>query len=513
MSNVLDEIVAETESASDAATTRFDWRRALLLAIDVGTSGVRAALFDEQAHEISGTAVRTDYQNNSYATFDADVLLETVELTLDKFFANFQHPLARIGLIAVSCFWHSMLGTGEEGKPTTPVLGWADPSAGKAVELLRAQFDETKVHARTGCRFHASYWPAKLKRLQDEEPEIFKRTRHWWSFSDYLALKFFGLTLANLSMVSGTGLFDQRLELWDEELQLTVAPSLSTLPETQTLNRPSFTIPSLKREYQARWPMLAEAQMFPAFADGAANSIGSGCHSNDKVALMIGTSGAMRVCFKGEPPQDLPFGLWCYRANNERVLIGGALSDGGNLIQWLRGCLFPDEATGNLESELEKLDPDSHGLTVMPFWFGERSTNWNPKAYGTIIGLSAQTQPIEILRAAMEGIAYRFAATWKLLAEFAPNATLVASGNALRASPCWMQMLADVLGRPVALSGTPEASTRGAALLALEATGKIRSIEDFSGTTDAVFEPNMQHHWVYQAALERQEKIYKQLFS
>ena len=196
--------------------------------------------------------------------------------------------------------------------------------------------------------------------------------------------------------------------------------------------------------------------MFPAVGDGAANSIGSGCHSTAKVALMIGTSGAMRVCFAGEPPERLPPELWCYRASRDRILIGGALSDGGGLYNLVKESLLPTEDFATIESELELLSPDAHGLTVLPFWAGERSTGWNPQARGGILGLTLKTRRIEILRAAMEGIAYRFALIRNALEPFASGAAIIASGNALRLSPTWTQIIADVLGTAALLQAPPD---------------------------------------------------------
>ena len=206
---------------------------------------------------------------------------------------------------------------------------------------------------------------------------------------------------------------------------------------------------------------------------------------------MIGTSGAMRVLFEGPPPARIPLELWCYRADRKRVVVGGALSDGGSLYRWIRESLLSGEDSESIEDELDRLDADAHGLTVLPFWSGERSTGWNPDARGAISGLTLQTRPIEILRAAMEAVAYRFALIARALEPLAADASIVVSGHALRSSPAWVQILADVLGRRLNVSERAEASTRGAALLALEAAGKIRSIEDFSVPVEAVFEPDM----------------------
>ena len=516
MSNLLDEVVDGLEPWSGMLPVLAGSRRPVMLALDIGSSGARAALFDEQGGEIEGASVRANYGRATmdFATFDAETLLDQVAKTIDRLFARFPESAIHIELISISCFWHSLMGVDNAGNATTPVLGWADSRAVDAVYQLRSEFDEAKIHVRTGCRFHTSYWPAKLLRLQTEEPERFRATSQLLSFADYVALQFFGETAISVSMASGTGLFNQHTCEWDQELITALGLSVASLPEIAS---PQRTFNRLADAYVARWPQLSEARLFPAVGDGAANSIGSGCYSTQKLALMIGTSGAMRVCFAGSPPDRLPPELWCYRASKDRILIGGALSDGGGLFNWFKESLLPAESFATIESELELLSPDAHGLTVLPFWAGERSTGWNPAARGVISGLRRHTLPIEILRAAMEAIAYRFALIAGTLEPFAPAATVVASGNALRSSPTWVQILADVLGRRVHVSDRAEASMRGAALLALEATGKIPGIEEASVTLsipmEAVFEPNMKHHALYQEGLDRQQRIYEELFT
>jgi len=100
----------------------------------------------------------------------------------------------------------------------------------------------------------------------------------------------------------------------------------------------------------------------------------------------------------------------------------------------------------------------------------------------------------------------------RALDEIAPNATIVASGNALRSSPVWLQIIADVLGRPLLFGSTAEASIRGAALLALEAVGKIGTIEEDSLEIEQVFEPDLTRHARYQQGLARQEELYQRLY-
>ena len=116
------------------------------------------------------------------------------------------------------------------------------------------------------------------------------------------------------------------------------------------------------------------------------------------------------------------------------------------------------------------------------------------------------------MRAALEAIAYRFALIARDLEPLAPHAQFVAAGNALRSSPVWIQIIADVLGRPIALGNAAEASIRGAALLALEAVGKIATIEDVSVSSAQLFQPEMMRHARYREGLARQEELYERLF-
>lgn len=511
MSTVLDEVLEGVEPLPELLSVMAGSKTPAVLALDVGTSGVRASLFDHRGNEIEDANVRLQTRNSAFDNFaftDADTTVSLVAETIDTLLERPHLATIRIEAIAVSCFWHSLVGINAEGNAITPVFTWADTRGAAAVKELRRRFDERAVHLRTGCRFHASYWPAKLHLIREYQPETYDSVRCWLSFGDYLVLRLFAETATSVSMASATGLFNQHSKRWDDELLRDLNISCETLPEISRTDRVFY---GLTGEYVERWPQLMNARCFPAIGDGAANNIGSGCTNRDNVALMIGTSGAMRVLYEGEPPEKLPSSLWCYRADERRVVIGGALSDGGGLYRWIRESMLAEQDSETIETQVAGLEPDAHGLTVLPFWSGERSTGWSTEARGAVIGLTLQTQPIEILRAAMEGIAYRFSSIAKALEPFAAGASIIASGTALRSSPTWTQMIADVLGQPILLSHSIEASARGAALLALEAMGRIDSIEAFPTTIETRFEPNLSRHAHYQAGLERQTRFYERL--
>lgn len=510
MSSVLDEVVDIFEPSPELVSVMAEVSSALLLGLDIGTSGVRATLFDERCREITGASVHTARNlTTDFAEMDAASLFELVVQTIDDLFATPFATGTHIKLISVSCFWHSLMGVDSDNRATTPVFGWADTRSANAVYELRATLDEKELHRRTGCRFHSSYWPAKLLWLRAEQASVFDNTRRWMGFGEYVVLRLFGDTAASVSMASATGLFNQANCDWDHELIRTLKLSAEKLPALAT---PDRVFIGLEDEYAQRWPELIDARLYPPIGDGAANNIGAGCHNRDTVALMIGTSSALRVLYEGNPPDQIPSELWSYRADHNRVVVGGALSDGGGLYRWLTGSLILAEDHELLQDALGEMAADAHGLTILPFWSGERSTGWSPDAHGGIFGLTTKTKPIEVLRAAMEAIAYRLALIAIALKPISPDPRFVAAGNALRSSATWVQIICDVLGKPVTLTETAEASTRGAALLALEAAGKIQSIEE-SIPVGVTFEPDMTRHARYQQGLERQQDLYERLMT
>ena len=221
MSNVLDEVVEGIEPLPDFLSVMAPTKTSTLLSLDIGTSGIRAALFDERGEKLPGTAVRINLTSSSLlhtGTIAAEVLLNEVTRAIDEALLNIYDPSTRIEFVAVSCFWHSLVGVDNAGEATTPIFGWNDLRASSATQQLRREFNEADVHTRTGCRFHPSYWPAKLVRLRSEEREAFDRTHFWLSFSEYLTLQLFGEAPISVSMASGTGLLNQHTCEWEHDL-------------------------------------------------------------------------------------------------------------------------------------------------------------------------------------------------------------------------------------------------------------------------------------------------------
>jgi gluconokinase len=220
----------------------------------------------------------------------------------------------------------------------------------------------------------------------------------------------------------------------------------------------------------------------------------------------------MRVVLPAEVA-SVPAGLWLYWVDRRRALLGGATTEGGNLFAWLSETLrLPSPA--EVELELQEMAPVSHGLTVLPFLAGERAPGWHDDAKASLIGLTINTRPIDILRAALESVAYRFALIYRLIGPHLPQETehqVIASGGGLLSSPAWLQIMADVLGRPILTLAEKEATSRGVALLALESLGTIEDTTNLPPSIGHTYKPNRLHHQQYQAAMGAQLEYYELL--
>ena len=483
----------------------------IVLAVDVGTSSVRVEPYDALGRLIRDQGAQRQYAARTTADGGAemnpDELFDQTAHALDEAHARAGRLSQPIGAVAMTTFWHSVLGVGPRGRPTTPLYLWADSRSRGAMARLRERLDDRAQHARTGCVLHWSYLPAKLLWLSEAEPERFRRTRTWMSFGEYCHQQIFGRTVCSLSMASGTGLFDQNARAWDREVLDALPISSEQLAPLGDLDQP---LDGPAAAYARRWPLLRNVPWYAAVGDGGCSNVGSGCVTRERMALMVGTSGALRVAWRAERA-TIPWGGWCYRVDGHRFVMGGALTNGGNLFAWMRQTLkLP--GIGAAERELAAMEPDAHGLTVLPFLAGERSPGYAAEAQAAILGLDLATRPIDILRAGLEAVALRFALLHDILKVEAPEARqIVATGGGLLRSPAWVQMMADALGRPVVASGEPEASSRGAALLAFEALGAIPAIETVPAATGQVYEPDPVHHIRYREAQQRHRRYYRQL--
>jgi len=485
----------------------------LVLALDIGTTSTRALLFDRYGRAVEGLESRRPNRievdlSGAYET-DPDEIVEKTTQVIDETLQKAGTLADAVSGVCCCTFVSNVLGIDAAGKAITPLVLYGDTRAAAQATDLRARLDEEYFHQLTGTRFHASYLPARFLWWQAEKPDEFARVRRWISIGEYLLLNLFGSSAVSYSVASWTGLLDRVKLEWESELLSHLPIELSQLPE---LVDASFGWQGLRPDFAARWPALARIPWYPAVGDGAAANLGSGCAAPDRVAISMGTSSAARTVIT-TPDLTLPPGLWCYRVDRRRSLLGGAMTEGGSVFAWFQKILNL-EGIPNLEAALAAMPPAESGLTFLPLILGERSPGWVSEARGVIAGLSIATGPLDLLRAGIEGVACRIALVYELLRPALPgDPEIIASGGAIQSSPAWQQTLADALNRPLRLSQVSETSTRGAALLALEALGAVPDAASLPDYSVVAAEPDPARHARYREVMARQKEIYDKLIA
>ena len=434
------------------------------------------------------------------AEVDPEELAQLAIDCFDELHRQIAEAKHRIAAVAGSAFWHSFLGVGENGAPTLPILHLLDTRCADQVERV------PNTHDRTGCMPHSSYWPARLLWLAENRADAMRSTVRFISFHEFLFEKLFGHARASISMVSATGLWNQNAGDYDQESLAALPIRRDQLPDPATFDKSET---ELLPKYKAMWPAFAGAEWFPALGDGACNNLGSGCIDGTRASLMVGTTGAMRLIVEA-PSIEIPKGLWCYRVDHKRFVIGGALSNGGEVFAWAKRTL---QLPKDQEARLEAADPGTHRLTVLPFFSGERTPYWRADLRAAITGLSFSTDPFDMLRASLEAVALGFSEIYRLLtSRWEAPVEVIASGGALLRSPGWTQMMADALGRSITACTEAETSCRGAALWAMERIGVIENLGAVPASTGAVFEPRPEHRATYERLRLEQHALYEKLY-
>jgi gluconokinase len=472
-----------------------------ILVLDLGSSSVRALLFDEQAKPL--TQVTRPHRFTTAppgaSMLDMAELQANVGSCLDEILQ--QPQAADIRAVGMDTFVGNMLGVDAQGRAVTPIYTYGDIRSAEDVAALAKHIDVEAVHQRTGCIHHTAYQPARLHWLRRTEPDRFAKVAQWIDVGTYLYRQWFGDAPCSYSVASWTGMLNREILDWDKEWLKVLKLPKKAFPKLADYEA---SCSGLHPKYAKRWPILSKLPFYLAVGDGAAANVGSGCVDAGKLALSLGTTAALRTVSTEKLP-SVPQGLWSYRITADRHLIGGATTEGGSIFQWIKETFaLPADA----EQQLLKRAPDSHGLTFLPLLAGERSPGWAVDATGAINGLRLSTTPLDVLQSALEGVALRLS----IIAEqLGGDQAVIASGRALEASRAWTQMMANALNRPVKLTNESEITARGTAILALSALDG-RALADFPLRITSTIKPQPAAVKTLRAARERQEMLYRKLY-
>ena len=474
----------------------------LVLALDIGSTATRGGVHDASGRRVHGLQHKVPHAftvaPDGTSVIDPDQVTAEVEQVLDAVTGD-RRLGTRITGVAMDTFAASLIAVDAAGRALTPCLTYADSRSADAVTALRRELDEHAVQQRTGTRLHTSYHAPRLRWLTATQPRVVARAAAWWSLGEYILARLIGHPLAGTSTMAWTGLLDRRTGELDTELLAAAGAGPGHFSPPLDMTRPA------PPAAPARRPALARAAWFPVITDGFASNIGAGATDATTLTAATATSGALRVLIDG-PAEPLPFGLWNYRVDAGRTLLGGAINDVGRAVSWAQSTL-------RLSPELADVltaPPNDATPLVLPYLTGERAPGWVGGARAVLGGVSAATGADTLFRGIVEGVAMTYARVADELHPAAPRVLQVAAaGRVSNDQPEWLQILADVLGRPVTHVTRRRATQRGTALLALDFLAP--DVPRASRATGATYEPRPAHVEHYAQRRARFAEVYDAL--
>ncbi|OLT15575.1 sugar kinase [Serinicoccus sp. CUA-874] len=497
--------------ASNFDIERKDAELPLVLAVDVGSTASRGMIYDAQGRPVGKRAkVAHSFTVAADGTseIDPDQVVQEVRGIIEDLLAALKDE--QVAGVALDTFASSLVVVDADGAALTPCFTYADGRCAAQVVELREELSEENLQQRTGTRVHSSYWPARLRWLQAERPEVMKQAATVLSLGDYVMLHLTGTLATGTSTASWTGLVDRHTAQWYPELVEISGIDADQLPPIHHLDEPVAVAPEHAERIAQEWPALAQAQWYAPITDGLAANVGLGAHDETAIGASCATSGAIRVLVR-EMPETLPPGLWCYRVSHDRSLIGGALNDVGRALAWADVTLAVDDVGPEALSEALRAEPHVTTPLVLPFFTGERSTGWASEARAVMVGVTAASAPAEVYRGVVEGIALSYARIAKQLREVAPQPEKLYAGGGVAADrPELMQIMADAMRTPVTPVKMKRSTLHGTALLALESLAPdVRRARPERGETLA---PDYVRRPYYSERFGRFQLVYEALF-
>ncbi|AFK03030.1 Carbohydrate kinase, FGGY [Emticicia oligotrophica DSM 17448] len=465
----------------------FNYSKLYFTGLDIGTTSTKAVVFDISGRVIAQKSINYQmiHSHPDWSEQNPDEIYNAVKECLD-----YLGKRSLIQYVSFSSAMHSIMAVDETGTPLTNLILWADNRAIQIANELKTSEIGQEIYHRTGTPIHPFSFLCKILWLKEHEPSIFKQTHQFIGIKEYVWFKLFGHYEIDYSLASATGMMNISNLEWDTMALALVGISANKFP---TIVSPTFS------------RTMANKRFFMGAADGPLANLGTGAISPNKMALTIGTSGAVRVC-STTPYTDSQMRTFNYLLTDNQHIIGGATNNGAVILQWLKEQLLQtDESIEKLIENAEKVPMGADRLLFLPYLLGERAPIWNAEARGIFFGLSINHSQAHLTRAVLEGLILNIYSVGKILMEQNPITEICASGGFAKSS-FWLQLVADIFQKKVVVSENVESSAWGAVILALQ--GLELEPKNAIQNTAKVFLPDESKATFYTELHQKFERIY-----
>ncbi|WP_163580138.1 xylulokinase [Gracilibacillus saliphilus] len=477
-----------------------------ILAHDIGTSGVKATLFNSFGDLVD--SFTTNYQTyfmkkNEVEQNPEDWWKAICHATKHLLDTNKITPI-NIEVITFSGQMMGVVPVDKEVNPIRKALIWADMRASQQADHACEEFGEDHLYQLTGNKMTSSYSGAKMAWLKENEPTSYHKSYKLLQAKDYIVAKLTGNFLTDFSDVSGTNLYDICKKDWMKELIHFWGLDIAKLPEVVS----STTIAGyIKEEIADQIGLLSGTPVVIGGADGACAALGAGITQIGDTFNYLGSSswiaGVSDTPILDKQKRTFNF----IHLDHSKYLPMGTMQAAGNLINWVITEWYKELAEENKSKAIEIMNQEINDSTIgarqlvfLPYLLGERSPWWNADIKASILGLTAEHQRGDIARAAMEGISFNLSLIYDALIESglkADNMWLFGGGAN---SPIWRQMLSDLYNIPLTIPhDVNETTSKGAAIVGGIGVGLIDGFNEAKkwSNQDFLVQPNQETKEAY----------------
>jgi len=497
-----------------------------VLAIDCGTESIRAAVVDAEGNILSvGRApIHTVYPAPGWAEQSPAEWEEALGVAVREALAASGKPPSSIRGVAADGTTSTVVCLDASGRAIREAILWSDIRAVEEARLIGATGDPILARAGGGAP-SAEWFPCKALWIKRHEPETWNRTSTVFGLTDWLAWKLSGELTMNLNTATMRGFYDAKEG--GVPARMYAAASMDDLPGKLPARtaRPGELVGRLSDEAASRMGLPRGIPVAAGGGDAFIGTIGLDALEPGQVALITGSSHVVTAHVERPMQAKGLYGSFpdaLYPGSN---LLEGGLASSGSVLRWFTDNFIDGKVNSgaaaagksvlaHLDDLAGKIAPGSEGLTVLEHWQGSRCPWVDSASRGAIRGLSLLHGPAHLYRAIMEGVAFGTALILGRMEEAGvPIHEIRACGGPSR-SQLWMQIHADVAGKPISLPREPESVLLGSAILAAQGGGLYASLREaasaMAGTSRSI-QPNMEKHAMYKDILPRYVATYEAL--
>lgn len=457
----------------------------MLMGIDLGTSGVKVALFDEKGARICSCTEEypLSQPRNGWAEQNPEDWWHGVQRAVRTVLDGIDGKSAEIAGIGLSGQMHGLVMLGEDGRVLRPAILWCDQRTAKECEEITARVGKERLMELTMSPALTGFTASKILWVRNHEPQIYEKCRKILLPKDYIRYRLTGELATDVSDASGMQLLDIAHRDWSGEVLQKLEIDRSLLGKVY--ESPEVT-GQLSREAAEVTGLRVGTPVVGGAGDNAAAAIGCGVVRDGDCFTTIGTSGvvfAHSSALRGDPRGRIH--SFCAAVPGEYHVMGVTLAAGLSL-RWFRDCFCREEKEEAdsegvdvyrvMDEEASAVPIGANRLLYLPYLMGERTPHLDPYARGAFVGLSASHSRADCLRAVMEGVTFSLRDALGVFEECRVDVRRMMACGGGAVSPLWRQMLADVFGCPVNTAVSGEGGALGAALLAGVGTGVYSSV-------------------------------------